>query len=217
MTLLDISHYTISQRAKLVEITAQFDISAHDGTQVGTVSEVGHGGAHKAVRALTGADTFLNRHLEVRDNAGALVAVVSRNRGLWRSVVTVCDAYGREAGRVRIRLFAPSLPLPMGHQLLDGNGQVCGRLRTHGLRRRRFTLELGGRVVAKATQPWAGMLNEMLTQADRYTFDRVEPVPAALLPLVFALPLAVELAFKQGGGVSPLGEATSAVSRILDF
>jgi len=217
MTLLDTARYTISQRAKLVELTAQFDISSQDGQAIGTVTEVGHGGAHKAFRALTGADTFLNRHLEVRDNAGALVAVVSRNRGLWRSVVTVCDAHGREAGRVRIRLFAPSLPLPMGHQLLDGSGQVCGKLRTHGLRRRRFTLELDGAVVARATQPWAGAVQEMLTQADRYTFERIEQVPVALLPLVFALPLAVELAFKQGGGVSPLGEATSAVSKILDF
>lgn len=213
MSLLETPHYAVVRKTKLIELSGEYELHDRDGNALGSVLGVGHGAAHKTLRGLTGGDSFLNRRLEVRDAAGEVVAVVSRNRGWWCYVVTVQDAAGEVVGSVRIRLLAPSLPLPMGHALLDASGAEVGLVRSRGLRRRAFETYLGGQLVARTEQPWAGLVREAFTQADRFTHTRTAPVPEHLRALIFSVPLVVELAFKQGGGISPVGELFS----VLDF
>lgn len=203
--LLDLPEYRLIQKTRLVEMRGEYAVVQPSGTVGGYIREREARRADKAFRGLLGFAGRWERSFDVTTLDGTHLCTVIATDGTEE--VRVLDADGALEGAVTLSLLKTLLPFPAAHPVRDASGTLVGHLRTHGLRRRRFSLELGGQVVAQARQPWAGLLRERFTQADRFEYTRTAPAPAGARALVFALPLVVDIAFKGFGSPAPAGVA----------
>lgn len=205
--LLDRPAYALRQKTKLIELTGEYDLLDPEGALIGRVVEQDVSATETTWRALLGMAGWQGRSLEVRDAAGTPVALVLTDG----SEMTVVGTDGHTQAVLKVSTLGMLLPFPAAHPLFDAQGKRIGALRTHGLRRRRFSLELGGVVLATARQPWNGVLREWKTQADRYEYSSQAEAPEHVRAVPFVLPLLADLAFKGLGSPSPLGGIVSVL------
>jgi uncharacterized protein YxjI len=98
--LLERDRLVFNQKAKLIELNAEFAIRDTDGNQIGAIKQEGQSRAKKLVRALTKLDQFMTHTLSVYDAGGAKVVELTRPAKILKSTVVVRDGSGAEAGRI---------------------------------------------------------------------------------------------------------------------
>jgi uncharacterized protein YxjI len=183
----------VSQKRKLVEVTAEYAVFAQDGGQIGIVTEVGQSAAKKAMRLLTSLDQYMTHRLEVRDMNGQVLIMLTRPAKLFKSTLIVERGDGSEIGRlVQRNVFGK---IRFG---LESAGQEIGSLNAENWRAWNFSIQdHTGAEIARITKTWEGLLTTMFTSADKYMVQIHRPLVDPMLSLVVAAALTVDTALKQ--------------------
>ena len=182
------------QKAKVVELTNEYQILSEDGAEIGFVRQEGQSALKKAVRLLSSLDQFLTHRLAVTDASGERVITLVRPAKIVKSRVQVLDAQGDLVGEiVQQNVFGKirfGLMSPMGAEL--------GEIRAENWRAWNFSIvDAADREVARITKTWEGMLRTAFTTADHYLLKVDPSLRGPLRTMVLAAAVGVDTALKQ--------------------
>ena len=192
--LLTTPTLVVSQRAKLVELTNQYEIRDADGAPIGRIEQEGQSGARKVLRFVTDIDQFLTHRLSVYDAAGRKVVALKRPAKLFKSRVLVEDGHGRSIGTiVQQNVFGK-----IRFDLLGPAGERMGQIRAENWRAWDFSIvDHTGTEVARIDKKFVGVLKATFTAADNYIVDISPLLQGELRLLVIAAATSVDTALKQ--------------------
>jgi len=198
--LLEHDVLVVNQRAKLIELTNEYDIKDEQGNQIGVIREEGQSKAKKVFRFFSDLDQFLTHRLAFYDAGGTKVLEFVRPPKIFKSTVEVFDGEGRPAGKIVQRnVFGKKR-----FSLEDPSGQSLGSIDAENLLSWDFVIQdAGGTEVGRITKKWAGILREGFTTADHYVVNVTGAVSPEMRRLVLASGAAIDTALKQddSGGV----------------
>ena len=106
----------VSQKAKLVELTNQYDIHGADGAELGYLQQKGQSRCRMRARFVSEIDQFMTHRLSVYDSANTKVLRLTRPAKLMRSRPMVEDSHGRKVGHRPATLTTTSSPLTHSSQ-----------------------------------------------------------------------------------------------------
>ncbi len=191
--LLDEPVLVVNQKTKLIELTNEYAVFDQGGNQLGSVVQVGQSGLKKAVRFVSSLDQFFTHRLEVRDNAGQVLLVLTRPAKVFKSRVLVSFGDGSPIGEiVQQNVFGK---IKFG--LMVG-GQSIGSINAENWRAWNFSIQDGGGTeVARITKTWEGFARTMFTTADNYVVQIHQRLQDPLRAMVIASAVTVDTALKQ--------------------
>ena len=192
-TLFDSPVLVVNQKAKILEVTNEYAIYDANGTQLGSVVQVGQNWFRKAIRILTQYDQFLSHRLEVRDAHGRVVLGLFRPAKFLKSRVVVSTPSGGEIGTIRQENAIGKIRFAF-----EVGGQRIGGIQAENWRAWDFAItDAQGAEVARIKKTWEGMVKAMFTTADNYVVRIHRPLDEPLRTLVVASALTVDTALKQ--------------------
>jgi uncharacterized protein YxjI len=184
----------VSQKAKLIELTNEYDVlDPATGVLLARVVEVGQSGLKKVVRFLGNYDQFFTHRLEVRDPSGAVLLQMTRPAKLFKSRMQIADGNGTPIGEiVQDNVFGKKR---FGFSV---GGAIIGGIRAENWRSWDFAIEDGnGTEVGRINKKWAGVGRELFTTADNYQVLIHHELPFPLRLMVLASAVTVDTALKQ--------------------
>lgn len=183
----------VNQKAKLVEVNAEFAIYNQSGSQIGAVRQVGQSKMKKAMRVLTSVDQFMTHTYQVVDADGSVAISMTRPAKLLKSRVEITDGFGNPVGQIR-QLNAIG-KIRFG---IEAGGQEIGTINGENWRAWNFNIQdAGGNEVARITKTWEGLAKTMFTTADNYVVQIHRPLEDPLRTMVVAAAIGVDTALKQ--------------------
>src|SRR6266545_3810874 len=183
----------VNQKAKLMELTAQYAVFDRNGTQIGGVRQVGQSAGRKVLRALTSLDQFLTHRLEIVDMSGAVLLRLVRPAKVMKSRILVQDPHGNEVGQIVQQNVIGKIRFS-----LEAGGAAVGSLNAENWRAWNFSIrDAEGAEVARITKTWEGLAKTMFTTADNYVVEIMRRLEDPLRALVVASALSVDTALKQ--------------------
>ncbi|MCD0481400.1 DUF2510 domain-containing protein [Streptacidiphilus sp. ASG 303] len=192
-TLLSEPVLVVNQKTKLIELAAEYAVFDQNGTQIGSVAEVGQGVLRKILRFMTSWDQFLTHRLEVRDTAGQPVMLLTRPAKIFKSRVLVARADGTQVGEI----VQQNMIGKISFALMSGGTQV-GAIKAENWRAWNFAItDHTGTEVARITKTFEGLARTLFTTADNYVVQIHRPLADPLLSMVVASALTVDTALKQ--------------------
>ncbi len=192
-TLFDSPVLVVNQKAKLIELTNEYAVYDQNGTQLGSVVQVGQNAARKVLRALTNVDQFLTHRLEVRDQTGRVLLTLVRPGKVFKSTVIVSRPDGTEVGRIRQDNMFGKIRFAF-----EVGGQRVGGIQAENWRAWDFAVvDAQDGEVARIKKTWEGMAKAMFTTADNYVVRIHRELEEPLRTLVVASALTVDTALKQ--------------------
>jgi uncharacterized protein YxjI len=194
VSLLDHDLIVVRQRAKLIELTNQYDLLDAEGTTLGAVEEIGQTKVKKAIRLLGRIDQFLTHRLEIREADGSVALALVRPAKIMKSKVEVTDGAGAAVGSIVQRNMIGKIRFG----LLDAAGTDLGEVRGENWRQWNFAIvDTAEREVGRITKQWRGLLTEGFTTADSWAVTIEADVTGALRQLIVASGAAIDTALKQ--------------------
>jgi uncharacterized protein YxjI len=192
--LLAANTLVVDQRAKLVELTNQYDIYDAQGGELGSIHQENQSRRRKTVRFVAGVDQFLTHHLSVYDVDGSRLLQVTRPAKLVKSRFAVrADSSRRVGAIVQDNVFGN-----IRFNLTDGDGRRLGEIRADNWRAWDFTIvDRDDRVVARIDKKFVGVTKAVFTTADNYIVHIDPALAGDLRLLVIAAAAAVDTALKQ--------------------
>ena len=137
----------VNQRAKLIEVNAEYAVYNQHGQAIGSVREVGQNIVKKALRI----DQYSTRKLQMIDLSGQIVLSLIVPVTLIMAKVVVLGADGIEVGRV-VQKFG----ILNAHFALMSGKQVLGSVNGEGWESWDFNVQdADGREIARITKKWA--------------------------------------------------------------
>lgn len=183
----------VNQKAKLLELTAEFGIFSAEGEQIGAVREVGQSAAKKVARAFTNLDSMMTHTLDIVDMSGNLQLRIVKPRALIKPKVIVQNSAGQELGELVIKLRIGKAQIKMMI-----NGQQYGTIYAENFRAWNFAIKDGNEnQIASITKTWEGFTKAFFTTADNYVVQLHQEIQEPLKSMVLASSLAVDLILKQ--------------------
>lgn len=193
-TLLTAGTLVVSQRAKLVELTNQYEITDPQGAALGAIHEVGQRRLRKTVRFATSVDQFLTHRLSVHDAAGTEVLQITRPAKLLKSRLVVRAGDGRHVGEI----IQDNVVGKIRFGLVGGDGRHLGWIRAENWRAWDFSIvDRDEREVARIDKKFVGVAKAVFTTADHYVVTIDRSVDGDLRLLVIGSAAAVDTALKQ--------------------
>jgi uncharacterized protein YxjI len=191
--LLDQPILVVNQKWKLIEVNTEFAIFDSNGTQVGSVRQVGQSKLKKVVRFLGDIDQYFTHKYQVVDATGQPVLLITRPAKFIKSRVIVQDAVGAEVGQiVQQNVFGK---IRFGFVV---GGQEVGGIFAENWRAWNFAIkDAEGSEVARITKTFEGLLKTAFTTADNYVLQVHRPLPDPLRQMVYASAVTVDTALKQ--------------------
>jgi len=183
----------VRQKAKLIELTNEYDVFDQEGNQIGVVRQVGQSGMRKALRLVSSLDQFLTHHLEIADSEGNVQLRLSRPGKVFKSRVIVSDGNGNEIGQIgQQNVFGKK------RFALTAGEHTYGSIQAENWRAWDFSIQdHAGQEVARITKTWEGLGKAVFTTADHYVLQIHQPLQDPLRALVIASALAIDTALKQ--------------------
>ncbi|MCU1394743.1 MAG: hypothetical protein JWM34_3171 [Ilumatobacteraceae bacterium] len=183
----------VNQKAKLIELNNQYTVFNSDGTQIGSVNEVGQSKAKKAIRLLSNLDQYMTHKLLISDAAGNPILQLTRPAKVFKSTVVVSDPAGNEIGKiVQDNVFGKI------HFTLEAGGQTLGSINAENWRAWNFRIEdHTGTEVARITKTFEGLAKAVFTTADNYVVQLHTQLQQPFVSLVVAAACSVDTALKQ--------------------
>jgi uncharacterized protein YxjI len=192
--LLTSDRLIFNQKAKLIEMTAEFAIRDPEGNQVGMIRQEGQSTLKKVARLVSSLDQFMTHTLSVVDGTGTQVIELTRPRKIVKSTVLVRDGGGGEVGRIVQRNVIGKIRFG----LEDAQGSELGTINAENWRAWNFSIkDAGGTEVARITKTWEGLAKTLFTTADDYLLEVSGPATPALRQMILASAAGVDLALKQ--------------------
>jgi uncharacterized protein YxjI len=193
-SLLEHDNVIVRQKAKVIELTNQYELQDTDGNKIGAVNQVGQSKAKKALRLLSNLDQYLSHTLEVQDLSGAAVLTLKRPAKLMKSKIEVSDASGTLVGTIVQRNIVGKKRF--GLEAPDGTS--LGELQGESWVSWDFVIkDEAENVVGRVNKKFAGLLREGFTTADTYIVQLEQGLAGPLRSLAFAAAVAIDTALKQ--------------------
>jgi uncharacterized protein YxjI len=191
--LLDQPILVVNQKWKLIEVNTEFAIYDPNGTQIGSVRQVGQSSLKKVVRLLGDIDQYFTHKYQVVDAAGQVQLLITRPAKFVKSRVIVQDAVGTEVGQiVQQNVFGK---IRFSYVV---NGQTIGGIFAENWRAWNFSIKDANDVeVARITKTFEGLLKTTFTTADNYVLQVHQPLLDPLRQMVYASAVTVDTALKQ--------------------
>jgi uncharacterized protein YxjI len=183
----------VNQKAKMMELTAEYGIYNQTGEQIGSVREVNQTAAKKVARAIFNVDSLMTHTLDIVDMSGNLQLRITKPRAMVKPRVIVENAQGTVLGELvtKIRIGKAQI------KLMVGATQV-GTIFAENFRAWNFRIEdAQSAEIATITKTWEGFAKAMFTTADNYVIQIKQELHDPLKSLVLASSLAVDLILKQ--------------------
>ncbi|MGH9247077.1 MAG: phospholipid scramblase-related protein [Acidimicrobiales bacterium] len=182
----------VRQKAKLVEVSAEYAIFNQDGTQIGYVAEQNQGTGRKLLK-MTSYGSMMTKTLTIHDERAQPVLTVTRPRTMARSSVVVTDMHGREIGRIEQKnVFGKA------RFMYEVNGQPFASLNAENWRAWDFSIKDAAETeVARISKTWQGFTKAMWTTADHYVVQIHRPLEEPLRTLVVASAVCVDTVIGQ--------------------
>ena len=192
--LVTAPRFVVSQRAKLIELTNQYEIRAEDGSRLGHVEQEGQSGVRKVLRFVTDIDQFLTHRLSLYDAAGSKVVALTRPAKVFKSRLLVDDGDGRRVGEIVQRNVFGKIHF----DLLGTQGERLGQIKAENWRAWDFSIvDATETEVARIDKKFVGLAKAVFTNADNYLVDIDPAVTGDFRLLVIAAATAVDTALKQ--------------------
>ena len=186
----------VNQKAKLIEVTNEYQVFDQNGTQIGAVRQVGQTAAKKVLRMVSNLDQFMTHTLHICDMGGNVVLQVTRPRKVLKSTVIITNAAGAEVGRVVQENAIGKIRFR-----LEAGGLKLGSINAENWRAWNFNIrDAAENEIARITKTWEGMGRAMFTTADNYVLQIHQQIDEPLRSLVVASALSVDTALKQDSG-----------------
>ena len=184
----------VNQKAKVIEINAEYAVYDQHGRQIGAVREVGRSMMKNLVSAVP--EWHRTHRLQVVDANGKVLMALTRPARIARSKLMVRDADGTEIGQI----VQKNLGL-MGKVrfVLESGGQPVGSINGEDWDKWDFNIQdAAGNEIARISKTWAGMAKETFTRGDKYVVQIHRSLDEPVHSLVIAAALAVDTALRQG-------------------
>ena len=183
----------VNQKAKLIEINAEYAVYDQHGQRIGAVREVGQSIMKKAMAVR--ADRNRTHRLQVVDLNGQVRIALNRPSTILRSKVMVRDANGAEIGQIVQKNIGIIGKIRF---VLESSGQPLGSINAEGWDAWDFSIQdATGNEIALITKTWAGLAKEWFSKGDNYVVQIHRSLDEPLLSLVIAAALAVDTALRQ--------------------
>jgi uncharacterized protein YxjI len=204
--LLEANTLVVSQKAKLIELTNQYEIHGSDGAELGYVQQEGQSRLRKVARFVSSVDQFLTHRLSIYDSAHTKVLELIRPAKLLKSRINVKDGHGREVGDiVQQNVFGK-----IRFDLVGAHGEKLGQIRAENWRAWDFSIvDRDETEVGRIDKKFVGVMKAVFTAADNYVVDLNGQLEGDLRLLVIAAAAAVDTALKQdarGIDVTDIGD-----------
>jgi uncharacterized protein YxjI len=185
----------VSQKAKLLEINAEYTVYDQLGRQVGVVREVGQSFMKKALGVRPEGQR--TRRLQVVDMEGCVVLALTRPAKIVRSKVIVRDGEGVQIGEIAQKSFGI---IGKVRFVLEAGGRTVGSINAESSGAWDFSIQdTAGDEIARITKTWAGLAKELFTKGDNYVVQIHRSLDEPLRSLVISAALAVDTVLEQGG------------------
>lgn len=183
----------VNQKAKLIELTNEYDVFDQNGNQIGAVMEIGQTQIKKAVRMFSRLDQYFTHRLEIRDANGKAVLGLTRPAKIMKSKFVITDGDGAEIGTIHQKNV-------MGKKrfALAAGGNDLATIHAKNWRAWDFHIEdVDGNEVALITKTFEGFGKAIFTTADNYAIEFTAPVTEPLRSLIVTAGLCIDTALKQ--------------------
>jgi uncharacterized protein YxjI len=192
--LLEANTLVVSQKAKLIELTNQYEIHGSDGAELGYVQQEGQSRLRKVARFVSSVDQFLTHRLSIYDSAHTKVLELTRPAKLLKSRINVKDGHGRKVGDiVQQNVFGK-----IRFDLVGAHGENLGQIRAENWRAWDFSIvDRDETEVGRIDKKFVGVMKAVFTPADNYVVDLNAQLEGDLRLLVIAAAAAVDTALKQ--------------------
>jgi uncharacterized protein YxjI len=192
--LLEANTLVVSQKAKLIELTNQYEIHGSDGAELGYVQQEGQSRIRKVARFVSSVDQFLTHRLSIYDSAHTKVLELTRPAKLLKSRINVKDGHGRKVGDiVQQNVFGK-----IRFDLVGAHGENLGQIRAENWRAWDFSIvDRDETEVGRIDKKFVGVMKAVFTAADNYVVDLNAQLEGDLRLLVIAAAAAVDTALKQ--------------------
>lgn len=192
--LLGADTLVVSQKAKLVELTNQYEIHDAEGATLGYVEQEDQRRSRKVLRFVTAVDQFLTHRLSVYDAAHTKVLELTRPAKLIKSRLTVNDGHGRPVGEiVQQNVFGK-----IRFSLVGAAGEDVGEIRAENWRAWDFSIvDRDGTEIGRIDKRFVGVMKAVFTTADNYVVSLDPRLDGDIRLLVIAAAAAVDTALKQ--------------------
>lgn len=183
----------VNQKAKLIEISAEYGVFNQQGQQIAKVEQIGQSALKKVVRFLGSYDQFFTHKLQVSDGHGRALLYLTRPAKIFKSRVIVQNGSGQEIGEIKQNNVFGKINFSF-----IVNGNEIGQIRAENWRAWNFAIvDHTGQEVARITKTFEGILKTAFTTADNYVVQIHRPLQDPLLSMVVASALTVDTALKQ--------------------
>lgn len=183
----------VNQKTKLIELVAEYKVFDQNGTQIGSVAQVGQSALKKAARFVTSLDQFMTHTYEIRDANEQPQLVLTRPRKIMKSKFAITKPDGSPVGEVVQKNMLGKIRFG-----LVANGTELGSINAENWRAWNFSIkDASGTEVARITKTWEGILKTAFTTADNYVVQFHRPLEEPLHSIVVAAALCVDTALKQ--------------------
>jgi uncharacterized protein YxjI len=183
----------VNQKVKLIELTNEYKVFDQNGTQIGSVAQVGQSTLKKAARLVSSLDQFMTHTYEIRDVNEQPLLVLTRPRKFMKSKFQIAKPDGTVVGDVAQKNVIGKIRFS-----LNANGQEVGTLSAENWRAWNFNIQdASGTEVARITKKWEGLAKTVFTTADNYVVEFKAAIEDPLRSIVVAAALCVDTALKQ--------------------
>lgn len=183
----------VNQKAKLIEVNAEYAVYDQHGHQVGSVREIGQSMMRNAVSITPRSSA--KRTLQIIDPNGQTLITLTRPANVAKSRVIVRHANGAEIGQIVQKTFGI-----LGKVRFDlvSNGQTLGSLNADSWGVWDFNIQsLSGSEIARITKGRSATGGRTSTKKDKYVVEIYEEMADPLRSLVVSAALAIDTVLRQ--------------------
>lgn len=185
----------VNQKAKFIEVNAEYAVYDQQGQQIGAVREVGQSIMKNAMAVRVAPNR--KRKLQIVDVNGRVVLALTRPANIVKSKVIVHDANGAVIGQVVQKSIGIIGNIRFA---LESGSQPLGSINGEGWETWDFNIQdATGHEIARITKTWAGLAKGLLRsdKRDKYVVEIHQPLDEPIRSLVIAAALAVDTALRQ--------------------
>ena len=182
-----------NQKAKLVEVNAEYAVYNQGGAPIAAVREVGQ----SLMKKVAGSPPRLRAHnYEVIDLQGQVLLRLSRPAKIIGSKLVVRRGDGTAIGQIVQRTF--DVARLNARFSLEARGDRIGIVASEDPRGWECSIQdADDNEVARITRSWAGMAKHLFTKADHYVLQFHRQLEEPLRSLVIASAVAFDVALRQ--------------------
>lgn len=183
----------VSQKAKLVEVRAEYRILDQNGGCVASVRESGRSILKNVVSPIP--ESSRSHRLQIFDPHGGHLMTLAQPASLWKAKVDVRDSDGREIGQIVQRTLGMFRGVRFA---LMSHDREVGSIEAEELRNFSFCIMDDSRnEIGRVSKTWAGLAKEIFSQADNYVVQIRQPLDEPLRSLVVCAAIVLDTVLWQ--------------------